>query len=165
MKNNSFPTVSDCQAAADLRGTLLEDRAPVRFATHANAPCVVNRLEIGNKLFLDADTFVGEVSARLEGIQKALFDAALKLRTENIREDIIDFAAFKAYFSKKSEFIQNGGPGFVRAKWCGDEASEALLTEMAVTIRCLPFDQSGTKGKCVLTGKDATLDAIFARSY
>jgi prolyl-tRNA synthetase len=34
-----------------------------------------------------------------------------------------------------------------------------------VSIRCLPFDQSGTEGPCVLTGKPATLDAIFAKAY
>lgn len=38
--------LSDFQQAADLRGTLLEDRPPVRFATHPNAPCVVNRLQV-----------------------------------------------------------------------------------------------------------------------
>jgi hypothetical protein len=38
--------MSDQEIAADLRRHLLEDSAPVRFATHPNAPCVVNRLEV-----------------------------------------------------------------------------------------------------------------------
>lgn len=38
--------LSDFHAADALRGTLLEDTAPVRFATHPNAPCVVNRLQV-----------------------------------------------------------------------------------------------------------------------
>ena len=55
--------------------------------------------------------------------------------------------------------------GFVLAKWCGDPATEEMLSELKVTIRCLPVEQSGTKGRCILTGKEATLDAIFAKSY
>ncbi|MES2200891.1 MAG: proline--tRNA ligase [candidate division FCPU426 bacterium] len=130
-----------------------------------NQVCVVSRMEIGAKLFLDVKAFAEEVPGRLEEIQKALFAKAVEFRDANIRSDIHDFAALKAHFAPKNEFLAKGGPAFVRAKWCGDETSEAMLKDMAVTIRCLPFDQSGTKGTCVLTGKEATVDAIFARSY
>ena len=54
---------------------------------------------------------------------------------------------------------------FVRGKWCGDEETEEKLKEMRLTIRCIPFDQSGSEGECLLTGKKATLDVIYARSY
>jgi len=40
-----------------------------------------------------------------------------------------------------------------------------MLSDLKVTIRCLPVNQSGTKGRCILTGKEATIDAIFAKSY
>lgn len=39
------------------------------------------------------------------------------------------------------------------------------LKEMRLTIRCIPFDQSGSEGECLLSGKKATLDVIYARSY
>ncbi len=51
------------------------------------------------------------------------------------------------------------------AKWCGDVETEKMLDDLKVSIRCLPLQQSGTVGKCVLTGREATLDAIFAKSY
>ena len=55
---------------------------------------------------------------------------------------------------------------FVRGKWSGDPNSEELLKAMKITIRCIQFDQSGTKGECLLTGKqDAEIDVIYARSY
>ena len=55
---------------------------------------------------------------------------------------------------------------FVRGKWSGDPNSEELLKALKITIRCIPFDQSGSKGECLLTGaKDATVDVIYARSY
>jgi len=34
-----------------------------------------------------------------------------------------------------------------------------------VTIRCLPFEQSGGEGPCVICGRPATVDAVFARAY
>lgn len=44
-------------------------------------------------------------------------------------------------------------------------ASLTLLDDLGVTVRCIPFDQDGKPGACVLTGKPATQDAIFARAY
>ena len=60
---------------------------------------------------------------------------------------------------------KEGKVAFVRGKWCGDSATEEILKSMRITIRCVPFDQSGTTGKCLLTGKDATMDVIYARTY
>ena len=54
---------------------------------------------------------------------------------------------------------------FVRGKWCGDPTTEEILKSMKITIRCIPFEQSGTTGKCLLTGREATIDVIYARSY
>jgi prolyl-tRNA synthetase len=127
--------------------------------------CLVSRMDIKAKQFLKTDLIVEEAGQRLEAIQKALHDAALQYRDANLRRDIQDFASFKEYFKKKSEFLSAGGPGFVRAKWCGDPASLAVLDDLAVTIRCIPFDQNGVPGKCVLTGRDAVTEAIFSRSY
>ncbi|MCK4939952.1 MAG: proline--tRNA ligase, partial [Rhodospirillaceae bacterium] len=49
--------------------------------------------------------------------------------------------------------------------WCGDASSEEQLKKLSVTIRCLPYDQDGKEGVCVITGKPATVDAIFAKAY
>ncbi len=53
----------------------------------------------------------------------------------------------------------------MRAYWCEDEATLEPIKDIAVTIRNIPFDQKGVKGKCVLTGRDADREVIFARSY
>ena len=47
----------------------------------------------------------------------------------------------------------------------GRPETEEILKELKITIRCIPFEQSGTTGKCLLTGEDATTDVIYARSY
>ena len=67
-----------------------------------------------------------------------------------------------------TQWIEDGKAGkvaFVKGKWCGEASTEELLKELKITIRCLPLEQSGTTGKCLLTGKDATLDVIYARTY
>lgn len=101
----------------------------------------------------------------LDEIQKSYFEQAKSFRDEYTHSDIKDFAEMKEFFTPKNPNKPEIHGGFVLAKWCGDPDSEKLLDELKVTIRCLPLKQSGTSGKCIITGKDATLDAIFAKAY
>lgn len=128
--------------------------------------CVTRRdkLEDG-KRFDERGTFVGNIGLELASIQQALLEAAAAFRALRLVRDIKDWTAFEAYFSKDEEGGFTGGQGFVRAKWCGDETSLAKLDVLGVTIRCIPFDQDGCEGVCVLTGRPATQDVIFARAY
>ena len=111
--------------------------------------------------------FVETISERLAGIQQEMFQKAQTRLQKNIRTDITTAAEMRDYFSKNNAFVDdNDNPvAFVRGKWCGDPATEELLKEMKISIRCIPEDQSGTVGKCLLTDKEATLDVIYARSY
>ena len=120
------------------------------------------------KKILKTEEFVATVSERLEFLQHEMFKRAKERLEQNIRTDIKTPEEFAAYFASGNEWIEDGKQGkvaFVRGKWCADPATEELLKAMKITIRCIPFDQSGTTGKCLLTGKDATLDVIYARSY
>lgn len=101
----------------------------------------------------------------LEEIQSNYFREAKAYRDAHIYDNIETFEQMRAFFTPKNEEKPEIHGGFVRAKWCGDPATEDLLQELKVTIRCLPLKQSGTKGRCVITGREATLDAIFAKSY
>ena len=137
----------------------------------ANNLMVKERLKFGTdeaKQILSKDEFVASVAARLEQIQKQMFQKAKDRLFANIRTDIVTPEAFKAYFEQSNEWIEDGKQGkvaFVRGKWSGDPQSEELLKAMKITIRCIPFDQSGTQDVCLLTGKPATMDVIYARSY
>lgn len=120
------------------------------------------------KKIVKTDEFINSVGKRLEELQQLMFVKAQKRLQDNIRTDIKTPEEFADYFANSNEWIEDGKPGrvaFVRGKWCGDPASEEILKSMKITIRCIPFDQSGTTGKCLLTGKDATMDVIYARSY
>ena len=120
------------------------------------------------KKIMSVNDFVSSVGQRLEFLQKTMFERA-KIRLEqNIRTDITTPEEFSAYFANSNEWIEDNKQGkvaFVRGKWCGDSQTEEILKSMKINIRCIPFDQSGTVGRCLLTGKQATLDVIYARSY
>lgn len=132
---------------------------------------VKERIFIGKpegKKIMKVEEFIASAGERLEALQKIMFEAANKRLHDNIRTDITTPEEFAAYFANSNEWIEDGKQGkvaFVRGKWCGDPESEEILKSMKITIRCIPFDQSGTTGKCLLTGKDATMDVIYARSY
>lgn len=112
--------------------------------------------------------FVAGIEERLQKIQKQMFERAKARLENNVCTDIVTKEQFSEYFANSNVWIEDGKKGkvaFVRGKWCGDAATEEILKSMKITIRCIPFDQSGTEGECLLTGKPATLDVIYARSY
>lgn len=114
---------------------------------------------------LQVERLGSEIVTILDEMQKNYFQKAQAIRDSNLRTDIKTFDELKKYFTPKNSEKPEIHGGFVLAKWCGDEVTESLLEELKVTIRCLPLQQSGTEGKCILTGKPATIDAVFAKSY
>ncbi len=111
-------------------------------------------------------TEVGEVVVSALGeIHDNYFAAAKAILDEHTYTNIEDFEAFKAFFTPKNTEKPEIHGGFVRAKWCENPECEAKAAEFKVTIRCLPFDQSNTEGKCVVCGGAAKVDAVFAKSY
>ena len=136
-----------------------------------NGLMVKERIFIGQpegKKIMQAEEFVETAGKRLEELQQLMFAKAQQRLQDNIRTDIKTPEEFAAYFANSNEWIEDGKQGkvaFVRGKWCGDPATEEILKSMKITIRCIPFDQSGTEGVCLLTGKPATMDVIYARSY
>jgi prolyl-tRNA synthetase len=50
--------------------------------------------------------------------------------------------------------------------WCGDAACEAKVKEdTKATTRCIPLDQPGGSGKCIVCGKPANEKVYFAKAY
>jgi prolyl-tRNA synthetase len=98
------------------------------------------------------------IETALEEMQNNLFKEAKAFQESHMHQDITTFEELKSFFESNKK-------GFVKAKWCGEKASEEILKSFQATVRCIPFEQSGTEGICVVTGKKATLDAIFAKAY
>lgn len=96
----------------------------------------------------------------LQEMQQSYYNQALKNRDSLVRRDILTFDQLCDYFKDETS-----NRGFVIAKWCGDPETEKVLKDLKITIRCIPFQQSGSPGSCIITGQPATQDAIFAKSY
>ena len=132
---------------------------------------VKERIYLGKpegKKIMKSEEFITNVGNRLEELQHTMFNIAKERMERNIKTDITTPEEFAKYFTNSNEWIEDGKEGkvaFVKGKWCADPKTEEILKSMKITIRCIPFEQSNTKGKCSLTGKDATLDVIYARSY
>ena len=118
-----------------------------------------------DKNSVSIDSLPGAIPPILEEMQKGYYDDALKNREANIRRDITSYDEFRAFFTPKNAEKPEIHGGFVIAKWCCEDASLSKLEDLKVTIRCIPFEQSGTTGTCVLTGKPATTEALFAKAY
>ncbi len=129
--------------------------------------CVLYRRDKGprDKAFVPVNEAVEGVSATLDSIQRSYFDQAKAFLDANIRRDISTFEQFKQFFTPKNADKPEIHGGFVLAKWAGGADALEKLAELKVTVRCMPLEQSGTEGTCVITGRPATKDAIFAKAY
>lgn len=100
------------------------------------------------------------VIPHLDEIQEGYFKSARAFRDAHL-VTLNNFDELRDYFTEERE----GLSGFVKAKWCGDPATEEQLKDLKATIRVLPMKQSGTEGSCILTGRPAKLDIIIAKAY
>jgi len=120
---------------------------------------------VKDKKTFNFEEFVSQASSILEEIQQNYYQQALAYRDAQIYTHLQTFEELRAFFTPKNEEKPEAHGGFVLAKWCGEIETEDKLADLKITIRCLPIKQSHTEGKCIITGKPATIDAIFAKSY
>ena len=107
------------------------------------------------KTIIPQDEITGRVKDLLDEIQKSLLAKATQFRDSHIFEPK-DYEDLKQIVEK----------GWAFSWWCGDPACEAKVKEdTKATTRCIPFDQPGGHGKCVVCGKDATEKVYFSRAY
>ncbi|MFO0416369.1 MAG: proline--tRNA ligase [Pseudomonadota bacterium] len=118
-----------------------------------------------DKSFVSMNEAVSNIGTLLADIQRSYFEQAKAYMQSNIRRDIANFADFKAFFTPRNEDKPEVHGGFVLAKWGGGADALEELSKLKVTVRCMPFEQSGTQGTCIVTGRPATKDAIFAKAY
>lgn len=127
--------------------------------------CTVLVRDEMTKASMSTASFVAGIDTMLSAYHDRLLERSRKFRGEHTRTDITKAQELAAFFTPKNEENPEIHGGFVLGKWCEDPATEDMLKELKITIRCLPLEQSGTQGVCILTGRPATCDAIFAKSY
>lgn len=96
-----------------------------------------------------------KVGEMLVTIQQSMYDSALAFLEENTHEPT-DYDAFK-------EVVADG---FARIWWCGNVECEAKIKEdTRASNRCIPLEQPGGSGPCIVCGDTSQEVAIFARAY
>jgi prolyl-tRNA synthetase len=110
----------------------------------------------------------GEVAAGIESIleqiQAGYFELAAERLASRTAREIKSLDEFRAWFKGDDE--DAAASGFVRAPWSEAAESAAILEELKVSVRCIPFDQQLAPGSaCVLTGEPAVVEAVFGKAY
>ena len=122
-----------------------------------NGQCCIVRRDNGEKTFVALDTLESAVKELLDRIH----DNMLERARANLEENTFDLSTWE-----EVKEMASGRGGFARTKWCGSRECELGMKEKAgVSSRCMPLRQSGTKGKCVFCGKEATTDIYWGVAY
>jgi prolyl-tRNA synthetase len=107
------------------------------------------------KSFVSQDQLSSQIGDLLVEIQASLLQRATAFRDENIH-DPQDYEALK-------EVVK---AGWAFSWWCGSAECEAKVKEdTKATTRCIPLDQPGGSGRCIVCGGDASEKVYFARAY
>ncbi|OGO31658.1 MAG: proline--tRNA ligase [Chloroflexi bacterium RBG_16_54_18] len=107
------------------------------------------------KSYVPQSGLAHQVKDTLASIQSSLFERALKFRQANTYEPQ-DYPELK-------QVLQDG---WAFVWWCQNPECEARIKEdTKATSRCIPLDQPGGEGICVVCGEAATVKAYYARAY
>ncbi len=117
------------------------------------------------KKAIGRDQFVAGIGAILDEIQDNLFQRALAYRKEHTVA-IEDKKAFYNFFTPQDEEKPEIHGGFALSGWCGSAGCESKIKEdLAVTIRCIPFDSDNDQGRCICCGKQSDRQVVYAKAY
>ncbi len=118
---------------------------------------VVVRRDTHEKQTVPFDQLPERIPQLLVEIQDNLYQTAKRMLEENT-------VTVDSYDVLKERAATNAG--FSRVWWCGrDECEATVKAETKATIRCIPFDQPGETGSCIVCGGQADTEVIMARAY
>jgi prolyl-tRNA synthetase len=112
----------------------------------------------GSKTIVKLDEISGNwLRDKLNAAHNAIFEKARTYRETNTRD--------AASYDELKQIIKEQG-GLVRCFFKPDRANEARIKEETkATVRVVPFDQPGTKGKDIFTGEETETQVLFAQAY
>ena len=121
-----------------------------------------NTLEIARRDNLKKETISldkaeQKIKEILELIQKDILKKAKNFRDNN-SHNARDYDEFK-------NLVKNNS-GFIYAHWDGTEKTEEKIkSDTKATIRCIPYENKGKPGKCIVTGKPSKQKVVFSKAY
>ena len=107
------------------------------------------------KSALALEQLPAQIADLLTAIQSALLEKATAFRDAHIYDP--------ADYQELRTSVQNG---WAYSWWCGSKECENKVKEdTKATTRCIPLDQPGGQGKCIVCGEKADQKVYFARAY
>ena len=101
----------------------------------------------------------------LASIQQNLFERAKEFCDEHTRV-INSEKEFYDFFTPKNTAKPEIHGGFALAHWNGSrEVEEQIKSDLKVTIRVIPLDDSSELGSCIFTGEPSARRVVWAKSY
>jgi prolyl-tRNA synthetase len=121
----------------------------------AEGKCVLVRRDNREKYFVPLNELEERLPAILEAYRSDIFAAAAANR------------AAKTFTAPDWEALQaHADDGYSKAMWCGDAACEAKIkNDLALTSRCIPFEQERVSDVCVCCGRPAKEMVVWGKAY
>ncbi len=122
----------------------------------AKGACVLVRRDDRSKEIVPLDQAVIVAQAKLDAMQKGLFEKARAFRESHT------FAV-----ASMEEMKTRADDGFLLAQWCESTACEARIKEETggLTSRNRPFDLKSEPGSCVVCGKPSPGQMVWSKAY
>ncbi len=121
--------------------------------------CVLVLRPSGEKRVVKIADIEDELKKALEDVNTILYEKAVAKREKKTYTCLT--------MDEIKTALEENGPGFVKALWCGDEECEDKVKEVTgVGSRCMPLnDQEQIEGKCVCCGKEAKHMVLWGIAY
>jgi prolyl-tRNA synthetase len=107
------------------------------------------------KSFVPQTRLSAQVAEALKTIQASLLERATAFRDAHIY-----------YPQSYADLAGAVDQGWAFSWWCGNAECEAKVKEdVRATTRCMPLNQPGGEGRCIVCGEPAQRKVYFARAY
>ena len=122
-----------------------------------NGSCVLVRRDNGEKTVVRLDELEAKTAELLQAVHDGLFERAKK----NLEDHI-----YEAHSLEEAKALQEQNGGFIKTMWCGDEACELKMKEVAgMSSRCMPFAQEHLDDVCPVCGRKAVKSILWGVAY
>jgi prolyl-tRNA synthetase len=122
-----------------------------------NGTCTIVRRDTREKYEVTFDKVSEKALEILDKMQQGMLEKARAHRDSHI---------FDAHDYDELKDIAENRPGFIRAMWCGSlECEMKIKDDLAVSSRCMPFEQESISDVCVCCGKPAKKLVYWGKAY
>ncbi|MEM8628760.1 MAG: proline--tRNA ligase [Chlamydiota bacterium] len=119
---------------------------------------------VSTKIILPREEVISKTPYMLAEMQALLLENAERFQEEHTQK-VETLEELYAFFTPPNDAATCPTGGFALGYYDEQASTQVLQKELGVTVRCIPFDQEGSSGPCLLSGKQTNQRAVFAKAY